>query len=451
MFSPCNLGDYIKSSNSKLFKAIEAIIWILIIASTIFAVTREYYLAQKIITYILYFSALVAIYYYLLNRSLYSESEKKTKELKREQREIMARQKTIDLIFQNSADGILILDQDKRIEEFSVGMEKISGYSKQEAIGHIAQQILKFHSSKSSSILPDLMFTLSGANKENPFVKNSLVSKDGKIVDIEASFTLIQDPKTNHTKSLAIIRDVSYEKALIDRDKEFIAVTSHQLNTPLSIIRGYSSLMLNGKVGQMSAKQKSYVEEIHQSCQKMVLLTNNLLSISRIEQEKIKLHISDVNLDDLVMGVEKSLKEKISSSSSKFEIDIKKKDIIISADADKLSQAIINVVDNALKYTQKGTVTLSIQDKGANIAIIVKDTGIGIPEDQVDKIGQRFFRTQEAIDVDPKGTGLGVYISKSIILKHRGQFDIRSRKNKGTEIIMTLPKSNLNTNIDLEA
>ena len=423
----------------------------MIIVATIFAVTRHFDLAQTLINYILYASALVAVYYYLLNRSLYKDSEKNTIELKKEQREIKARQKTIDLIFQNSADGILILDQDKRIEEFSPGMEKITGYAREEAIGHIAEQLLKFHSSESGSILPDLMFTISSPKKNNPFVNNSLVSKDGKNVDIEASYVLINDPKTGKAKSMAVIRDISYEKALIERDKEFIAVTSHQLNTPLSIIRGYSSLMLNGKAGAVSPKQKDYLEEIHQACEKMVSLTNNLLSISRIEQDKIKLQISEINMTDLINKVTESIKGKIGSSTAKLKIDIEKKNLIISADFDKLYQALINIVDNALKYTPIGSVSLSVCDQGGNVAIIVKDTGIGIPKDQIDKIGQRFFRTQEAINIDSKGTGLGIYIAKSIILKHGGQFDIKSEKGKGTEIKMTLPKSSLETNPNLQA
>jgi PAS domain S-box-containing protein len=422
-----------------------------IIVATVFAVTRHWDLAQTLINYILYASALVAVYYYLLNRSLYKDSEKKTTELKKEQREIKARQETIDLIFQNSADGILILDQDKRIEEFSPGMEKMTGYAREEAIGHIAEQLLKFHSSESNSILPDLMFTISSPKKDNPFVKNSLVSKDGKNVDIEASYALINDPKTGKAKSMAIIRDISYEKALTERDKEFIAVTSHQLNTPLSIIRGYSSLLFHEKAGPISVKQKDYLQEIHQACEKMVSLTGNLLSISRIEQEKIKLQISEINMVDLIKKVTESVKDRIKSLSAEFKVNIEKKNLIISADLDKLYQAIVNVVDNALKYTPKGTVCLSVCDQGNNVAIIVKDTGIGIPEDQIDKIGQRFFRTQEAIDIDPKGTGLGIYIAKSIILKHGGQFEIKSQKGKGAEVKMTLPKSSLAINTNLEA
>ena len=442
MFGFSSSEGLIKFHNRKMFQTVEALVWLAIIFATIFVATRNWALAKDLLNYILYASAVIAVYYYLSNRSLYSESEKKSKELLREQKELKNRQKTIDLIYNNSADGILILDQDKRIEEFSPGMEKITGYSKTEAIGHLAQQLLKFRSVEKGSVLPDLMFTVAGVDKNNPYIKNSLISKDGKDIDIEASYALLSNPKSGQTRSMAIIRNISYEKALTERDKEFIAVTSHQLNTPLSIIRGYTSLLLGKKGGPLNSKQKEYLEEMHQACEKMVALTGNLLSISRIEQGKIKLDVSDVNLTDVINKVKSNLADRINSSSAKLNIDECKNNVIIPGDSEKIIQAITNVVDNAFKYTKKGEVNISICDKADNAVIIVKDSGIGIPSDKIEKIGDRFFRTQEAINIDQKGTGLGVYITKSIIEKHGGRLEIKSQLNKGTEMTITLPKIN---------
>lgn len=437
-----SLEDTIKLHNRKLFQTIEVLVWLAVIIATIFVATRNWSLAKELINYILYASAVIAVYYYLSNRSLLTESEKNSKELLHEHRELKNRQKTIDLIYNNSADGILILDQDKRIEEFSPGMEKITGYTKTEAIGHLAQHLLKFRSTEKSSILPDLMFTVASADKSNPYIKNSLVSKDGKDIDIEASYALLSNVKSGQAKSMAVIRDVSYEKALTERDKEFIAVTSHQLNTPLSIIRGYTSLLLGKKTGSLNTAQKQYLEEMHQACEKMVALINNLLSISRIEQGKIKLDIADVNLADVIAQVKSNLFEKIKISSAKINFGECEKNIIILGDSEKLIQAVTNIVDNALKYTKKGSVDISICDKGENAVIVVKDAGIGIPTDKIEKIGDRFFRTQEAINVDHKGTGLGVYIAKSIVEKHGGKLNIESQLSKGTEVTISLPKAN---------
>lgn len=434
-------GGYIRHKNRKIYQIIETAIWACLILATIFVATRNWVLAEKLINYLLYAGAVFAVYFYLSNRSLLSESEKKSKELLREQKELRNRQKTIELIYNNSADGILILDQDKRIEEFSPGMERITGYTKTEAIGHIAEQLLKFRGNEDGSILPDLMFTVAGARSDRPYIKNTLTTKDGKIIDIEASYALLSDVKSGQAKSMAVIRDVSYERALVERDKEFIAVTSHQLNTPLSIIRGYTSLLLAEKEGKLNSKQKEYLEEMHTACQKMVALTNNLLSISRIEQNKIKLEIADVNLSDVITSVRKNLSEKIKLFKTKVEFKNCDQNIIVSGDGEKLTQAITNIVDNAIKYTPNGSVDISICHKDNKAVILIKDTGIGIPADKIDKIGNRFFRTQEAIDIDNKGTGLGVYITKSIVEKHGGTLEFKSSKGKGTEVAITLPKA----------
>ena len=136
-------------------------------------------------------------------------------------------------------------------------MEKMTGYNKTEALGRDAGGLLKFRSSEKTSLLPDLMFTANTVRK-NPYIKNYLMTKDGREITVEASYTLVRDA-SGKNRGLAVIRDITYEKELIERDKEFIAVTSHQLNTPLSIIRGYSSLLLNGKAGEISKEQTDYI------------------------------------------------------------------------------------------------------------------------------------------------------------------------------------------------
>lgn len=429
-----------KPMRFKSMRFLEAAFWLLVILTTFYIIFRfDWSRASSLLQYVLIGGTIASVFFYLKNRSLFEESEKKTEELIKSQREIRNRQETLDLIFNNSADGIMVLDSEQRIEDFSPGMERITGYKKKDTLGHLAQNLLKFHAEKDSSLLPDLMFTVPKLKKDEPYVKNRLVSKDGKEIDIEASYALIKEG-SGGVKSMAVIRDVSYEKALTQRDKEFIAVTSHQLNTPLSIIRGYSSLLLGGKAGALSSKQKEYLGEIHESTEKMVQLTSNLLSISRIEQEKIKLHIEEINVSDMFSLIVKNFGEKAQELGVELILSDIDNNLIISADQDRLTQAISNIVDNSIKYSPHGKVEISILDKKLSIEIIVKDNGVGIPKESVEKIGEKFYRTQEAINIDNKGTGLGVFISKTIIEKHHGFMNIESYPKKGTMITINLPK-----------
>ncbi len=431
----------LKFSRNKYIQILEVFVWIFIISTTIVVVLRyRWDTASSILQYLSMAALLVSGYFYLKNRSLYRDSHNKAQQLMQKQRELRQRQKTIDLIFENSAEGIMILDQDKNIIEFSPGMEKISGYFRGDSLGKNAQQLLKFSAEKNYSLLPDMMFTLPDINKRDKYIENTLITNEGKIITVEASHTLIHDPKTNQAMALAVLRDITFEKDLVERDKEFITVTSHQLNTPLSIIRGYASLLSSGKAGKLSQKQLKFIKEIHSATEKMIDLTNNMLSISRIEQEKIKLDISDVNVGDLIKNISEMFKEKVESKKLKLITEPIDQNLVIMADQEKLKQAISNLIENSIKYTKKGRITLSVSDKPEVVDIMVSDTGIGIPEDEIEKIGTRFYRSQNAINLDNHGTGLGMFITRTIIEKHHGHFKIESRENSFTKTILTLPK-----------
>lgn len=426
-------------SNARKSGIAEVVAWIVVIGATVFTVLYfPWYDARTILEYILIAGSVGAVYFYLKSQRLISKIEGQNKELTQKQKEIKNRQETIDLLFEHSADGILIINDEQQIEEFSPSMEKMTGYSKAESLGRDAQQLLKFRSSEETSLLPDLMFTAKNVRK-SPYIKNYLMSKDGREITSEASYALVRDAR-GKTRGLAIIRDITYEKELVERDKEFIAVTSHQLNTPLSIIRGYSSLLLAGKAGKISKEQSDYVKEIHNATEKMVALTKSLLSISRIEQEKIKLDLEESNLSDLIIKTIESLRDMAESNNVKIDLSKFNKNLIVNLDPEKIGQVLSNILDNAIKYSPKGVVSISVEENPTNVIIGIADTGIGIPEDEIDKIGTRFYRTQSAITLDHQGTGLGLFIAKTIIEKHQGKLDITSKPGKGTKISITLPR-----------
>lgn len=416
----------------------DAYIWIIVIIATIGNLFFPWYLAENFLIYLLVFVLIACAGLYIKSRRLNVESEVKTRELIKKQKEIINHEKTIGLIFQHSEDGILLLDQSQRILSFSPGMEKITGYKKEDVIGRDAQSILKFRGDANNSLLPDLMF-IQARVKHRPYTRNTLTTKEGREINVEASYTLTNDPKTHTSTGIAIIRDVTYEEELIKRDKEFIAITSHQMNTPLSIIRGYVSLLRSEKAGKVTATQKGYLDEIYTSVVKIISITNNLLSISRIEQDKIKLQKDDLSIKDLLDKLGENFKKDASEQKVKLTFNKIQSDLIIYADREKLYQALSNLIDNAIKYSPNGTVEVITTANRDNLTLSIKDDGIGIPSNEIENVGQKFYRTQQAIDIDHKGTGLGLFIAKSIIEKHSGTLEIVSKNNKGAEIIVKLP------------
>jgi PAS domain S-box-containing protein len=196
----------------------EAITWIVVIALTIATVTLlPWYLAETILNIILGLAITATVFWYFKSRQLYLESQEKSKKILADQREIRNHQKTIDLIYENSVDGILILNNEKRIESFSPGMERITGYNSSEVIGLLAKQVLKFRAEKGESLLPDLMFLPKGL-KKRLYLKNYITTKEGRERTVEASYALIKTKEAQ--KAMAIIRDVTYAEDLVTRDKK---------------------------------------------------------------------------------------------------------------------------------------------------------------------------------------------------------------------------------------
>jgi len=215
---------------------------------------------------------------------------------------------------------------------------------------------------------------------------------------------------------------ISKQKSLeleAERQKEFLSMTSHQLYTPLSIIRGFVSMLNDGTLGKLLPKQKDAVWEIHTNSVRMVDLINELLSISRIQAGIFTLEKKFSRLDDIVESCVDSLCK--SKQNNNVKIKIEKGELPpINLDADKIRQVILNLLDNAIKYT-KGEITIrmSIIKEGQMVEII--DRGVGITDGDFEKLFRPFFRGKNILELDNKGTGLGLYISRIIIEKHGGQ------------------------------
>jgi len=228
----------------------------------------------------------------------------------------------------------------------------------------------------------------------------------------------------------------------IDKIKsEFISIASHQLRTPLSIIKWTLKMFLNGDLGKLSKDQKNFLDKTYQSNERMIGLVNDLLDVSRIEEGNLEYQMVKFDLTALLSDVINQFKVLIKNKEIKFKTNIKQTPkILINGDPKKLFLLFNNLIDNAVKFTIKGgaiSVTLS-KDKKA-VQIVIKDNGIGIGKSDQNKLFSRFFRAEQAIKMQTEGTGLGLFIAKNIIKKHKGQIKLVSQAGKGTSVTCKLP------------
>lgn len=224
-------------------------------------------------------------------------------------------------------------------------------------------------------------------------------------------------------------------KELDKLKNEFLSIASHQVRTPLSIIKGYiHTLSDNKKIGKLTKQQERFMRNIQEANDQLINIMNDFLNLSRIEQGRMKLDITKGDIDSIVKEVVERLK--IEAERKKIKLlyaEPKKKIDKINIDESKITEVITNLVDNAIKYTpEKGTVKLSVKKIGKNIRIRIKDTGIGIPKEFRDRLFQKFARASNAIQVQPSGNGIGLFLVQQIINAHQGYIELSSEVGKGT-------------------
>jgi len=239
--------------------------------------------------------------------------------------------------------------------------------------------------------------------------------------------------------TVEVFRDVTRERDIDKAKTEFVSLASHQLRTPLSSINWYAEMLLNGDAGRMTAEQSQYVQEIYRGNQRMVDLVNSLLNVSRLELGTFSVEPEDCDLVDIFKDVLDDLLPKMVNKKIKLE---QKFDKITKMQLDKKLTHIIleNLLSNAVKYTPSGgKVSFNVTKKADNILITVEDNGMGIPESQQKKIFEKLFRADNVRATDTEGTGLGLYLVKSILEHIGGTIRFQSIENKGTKFFVTLP------------
>ncbi|KYH34233.1 sensor histidine kinase TmoS [Clostridium tepidiprofundi DSM 19306] len=225
---------------------------------------------------------------------------------------------------------------------------------------------------------------------------------------------------------------------------DFISNISHEFKTPINIISSVAQLLSlytkdDCKDIDNSTLNK-YISTIRHNCYRLLKLTNNLIGISQIESGFINLHLKNENIVEIVENLTLSTVEYVKSKNRNiiFDTDIEEK--IIAIDSEKIERIILNLISNAVKFTKPGdNIKISIQDKGKDIIISVLDTGIGIPENMQDKIFNRFTQVDPLFNRNHEGSGIGLYIVKSLVKMHKGSISLKSKPGKGSEFIVKLP------------
>jgi len=241
---------------------------------------------------------------------------------------------------------------------------------------------------------------------------------------------------------IAKLQDARAHEREVERLKtEFVSLAAHQLRTPLSSIKWTLQAFLEGDLGSLTNEQKEFISRTYASNEKMISLINDLLNLTRIEEGRYLYKPSLVQLEDVVESIVKWYQEEAKRRGIALIYKCVGKDFPkVLADEEKIRLAAQNLIDNALRYTREGgKVTVFLKHDTENIEISVQDTGIGVPDEQKQRIFERFFRAENARKVDTQGSGLGLYLAKNIVEAHGGKIWFESQENKGATFTFSIP------------
>lgn len=231
-------------------------------------------------------------------------------------------------------------------------------------------------------------------------------------------------------------------KIISNRKTDFVSSVSHELRTPLTSIKGYASILLTGKLGNLPPEIKDRLDKVNRHSDELVRLVDELLDIARIESGRMVMKKSPLDLQSVIEKVADLLSLQLKERQIEFSYNVSSDANTISADLSQIERVFINLIGNAIKFTpQKGKITIQTHKVDRGIQVDIADTGCGIPEEALETIFEEFYRVDNPINQEAKGTGLGLTLVKHIIEAHNGRIWVKSKLNVGSTFSFTIPTS----------
>lgn len=229
-------------------------------------------------------------------------------------------------------------------------------------------------------------------------------------------------------------------QALSRSKEEFVALASHQLRTPATAVKQYLGMVLQGYAGDITSVQREMLEKAFESNERQVQIINQILNAARADTGKLVMTTAPMELVAMVRGIIDEAESQITEHGHTLDVSLPAEEIIVSADSGYLRMAVENLINNANKYTPNGgKITISIKKTQKNVTISVKDTGVGIGQDDLGKLFVKFSRIHNPLSIQAGGSGIGLYLAREIVRLHGGKLSVRSRLDEGTCFSISLP------------
>ena len=356
-----------------------------------------------------------------------------------------------DVVINAIDDGVLAISKDGNIELINPSAQQIIGWDQGDALGLNWKSVLKLVTSDGKDV-EDLENPIAQSLSKNQPTHNDklflLTSSEKRIL-----VSIVSSPVgTDGEGIIVVFRDITKEKAEEREQAEFISTASHEMRTPVASIEGYLGLALNPATAHIDEKARDFITKAHESAQHLGRLFQDLLDISKVEDGRMKNNPKIINVNEFLKDIFDGLATKADEKQLNyiFMPDIvgesKEKSLqpifYANIDPDHFREVVSNLIENAIKYTPSGEVVVNITGDDKQISVSVKDSGIGIPAEDIPHLFQKFYRVDNSDTREIGGTGLGLYLSRRLAEAMSGNLRVESKYKEGSTFYLEIPRIN---------
>lgn len=338
----------------------------------------------------------------------------------------------LESAFASMTEGVLVLNSQNRIEFLNKGLKDILG--KQYVTNIINKTPLE------AFLNAELEDAIDRFRVKRIPVSQEITFGDENPIIMDVTISAIHGPAGTEEKTMMIFRDVTRLKKLEKIREDFVANVTHEIKTPLTAIIGFIETLQGGAIDEKENAEK-FLKIISENAHRLDRLVDDLLILSSIELGEMKLRLEDVSLGFVIEDILPVFETKTAEKSLTIDKDIPERLPLILADRDRVSQILLNILDNAVKFTPDGgRVTITAFDDGkGSVVVKVIDTGIGIPKNEIPRLGERFHRVDKTRSSEWGGTSLGLSIVKHLMQAHHGNLEIESQISKDATVSLYFP------------
>lgn len=359
-----------------------------------------------------------------------------------QQKEISAAERDkLSITLSGVTDGVVAIDLSGNIVTFNLAATRITGYTLEEVMGKPIDQLIGFFDEDTRLLFTQYNPQTSIGYEGIVFSKNDLklIGRNTRFVNIIVG--QIKERERANIGAIISLHDISREKQLEEMKLDFVSMAAHELRTPLTSIRGYLYMFVKDYIQGLDPKGQGYLNRIDISTQRLSGLVENLLNITKIEKGALTIKVAAVDWLSVVRQVISDLT--LEAQDKHIKITLQEPLVplpLIAADKFRISEVVTNLLANAIAYTpQGGQIILSFEVSEKEVITHIQDTGPGIPRDAIPHLFTKFFRVSGKLTQGSKGTGLGLYITKSIVDIHKGKIWVESELGKGSRFSFTIP------------